>query len=565
MPGITVLGVNDGHNGGAALIRDGKVLAAIQEERLRNIKNYSGTPSRAIRSVYEIANMDPKETDLIAIVSLNRVYAPLAEMPLRVRLFEKISPLLHGHAFSRLYVKVLQSFRPMRKLRKVFEDIGVLDKEVVFIEHHQAHAALAYYQSPIPGDVAVLTLDGAGDGLCSTVSLGRNGRLERIASSTYYDSPGNSFYSEITAYLGMKRWEHEYKLMGLAPYGKPEYCIKEMERIIRINPQKPLEFQNTINACGTQIQKKLRKMLAGHRFDNVAAAAQLHFERLMETWVGNVIRETDIDKIVCSGGSFLNVKANKVIREMEEVEDVFFTPICDDGGTPVGAALEGYNLYCRRDGVKSRRLPPGDLYWGREFDEEDIKRAMEKRRLLDKAERVEGIEAEAARLLSEGKTVALFSGRDEFGPRALGNRSILADPRDLRIVRRLNKAIKMRDFWMPFAPSVLENRMEHYFINARPARYMIEAFDTTEKADEIIACLHPYDRSARPQTVNDWNPRYRKVLEEFEALTGVGGVLNTSFNLHGWPIVGSPETALDTFQNSGLDALAIGNYLLTKK
>jgi carbamoyltransferase len=560
----TILGVNDGHNAGAALIRDGRVLAAIQEERLRNIKNYSGTPSRSIRSVYEIANVDPMDTDLIAIVSLNRVYAPLAEMPLRVRLFEKISPLLHSHVFSRFYVKVLHRFRPMRKLKKVFSDVGILDREVVFIEHHQAHAALAYYQSPIPGEVAVLTLDGAGDGLCSTVSIGRNNRIERIASSTYYDSPGNSFYSEITAYLGMKRWEHEYKVMGLAPYGRAEYCIRQMERMIRINPRKPLEFQNTINACGTQIQGKLRKMLAGHRFDNIAAAAQLHFERLMKTWVRNVVRETGIHKIVCSGGSFLNVKANKVIREMEEVEDVFFTPICDDGGTPVGAALEGYNLYCRREGVKPRRFPPGDLYWGREFSDDDIRRALERKNLLDKAERVEGVEAAVAGLLCEGKIVGLFSGRDEFGPRALGNRSILADPRDLRVVRRLNKAIKMRDFWMPFAPSVLENRMDDYFINPRPARYMIEAFDTTERADEITACLHPYDRSARPQTVNEWNPRYRRVLEEFEARTGVGGVLNTSFNLHGWPIVGSPETALETFQNSGLDALALGNYLLTK-
>jgi carbamoyltransferase len=561
---VTVLGINDGHNAGAALVRDGAVLAAIQEERIRNIKNYSGTPTESIKAVFDIAGAAPGDVALIAIVSLNRVYAPLAEMPFRVRLFEKLSPFLHSHAFSKYYVKVLHKFRPMKNLRRTFSEMGLLDKETVFIEHHSAHAALAYYQSPFSGETVALTLDGAGDGLSSTVNICMDSGIERVASSTYYDSPGNSFYSEITAYLGMKRWEHEYKIMGLAPYGKAEYCIKEMESIIRVNPRNPLEFQNTINACGTQIQGKLHKMLAGHRFDNIAAAAQLHFEGLMKKWVMNVVRKTGINRIACSGGSFLNVKANKVIREMEEVEDVFFTPICDDGGTPVGAALEGYHRYCERDGIKAKRIPIGNLYWGREFGEGDVREALERRGMSNKAEYFEDIESEIAKLLCKGKIVARFNGRDEFGPRALGNRSILGDPKNLGIIGRLNRAIKMRDFWMPFAPSILESRMKDYMVGARPARYMVEAFGTTEKAEEIIAGLHPYDRTARPQTVNDWNPDYRRILEEFEARTGVGGVLNTSFNLHGWPIVGSPETALDTFEKSGLDALAIGNYLILK-
>jgi carbamoyltransferase len=280
--------------------------------------------------------------------------------------------------------------------------------------------------------------------------------------------------------------------------------------------------------------------------------------------VRNAVEETGIRRVACSGGSFLNVKANKAIREMEEVEEAFFLPTCDDGGTPVGAALEAYHEYCEREGVKPKRCELAHLYLGREFEEDRVKEALVKAKLWEKAARVEGPEPEIAKLVSEGKIDARFAGRDEFGPRALGNRSILADPRDAGVIRRINMAIKMRDFWMPFAPSILETRMHDYLVDAKPARYMIEAFDTTEKAEEIVAGLHPYDRTARPQTVNAWSPSYLNILREFEELTGVGGVLNTSFNLHGYPIVGSPEVAVETFLNSGLDALAIGDYLVVK-
>jgi carbamoyltransferase len=562
--GVTVLGVNDGHNAGAALIKDGKVLAAIQEERLRNIKNYSGVPGLAIKKVFEISRLSPSELDIIAIVSLNRTYAPLKETPLKVKLFEKLSPFVHSHAFSKFYVNLLHRFRSMKELNNVFKELDILEKETVFIEHHLAHAACAYYQRPWDGETLILTLDGAGDGLSATVNIGDNFDIDRIASSTYYDSLGNAFYSEITAYLGLKRWEHEFKCMGMAPYGKAEYCLDKMRRLIRINPKKPLEFQNISRACNTQVQKKLRKLLAGQRFDNIAAAAQRHFEDLVVQWVKNCIEETGIHSLACSGGSFLNVKANKLIREMGEVEEAFFYPASDDGGTPVGAALEAYYRFCEREGTKPEKHELRDLYFGNEFGNEDIKHVLKDRGWFEKAEYLDEIDIEVANLVSKGKIIARFNGRGEWGPRALGSRSILADPHDLKVIRKLNFAIKMRDFWMPFAPSILESRMNDYLMGAKPARYMIEAFDTTEKAKDIIAGLHPYDRTARPQTVNDWDPGYRRLLEEFEDLTGIGGILNTSFNLHGWPIVGSPEQALWTFENSGLDGVAIGNYLVTK-
>jgi carbamoyltransferase len=561
---VLVLGVHDGHNAGAALIRNGTVLAAINEERTNNVKNSSGPPLNAIKKVFTIAGVKPADLSIIAVVGLLRTHAPLKERPLHVKLYERLTPYVHGHAFCDLLVKTLHRYRRMDELNALFKEMGIADRELFFIEHHLAHAACAYYQRPWNDETLVLTLDGAGDCLCATVSIGKDLGIKRIASSTHYDSPSNNFYSEITGYFGLKRWEHEYKVMGLAPYGRPEYCIDAMRKLVRINPRKPLEFQNISGAYLSRIQPKLRKSLAEQRFDNVAAAAQAYFEELVVRWVQNCVKETGIRRLACAGGSFLNVKANKLIREMEEVSDAFFYPASDDGGTAVGAAMEAYYRYCQRESIDAVRHSLRDIYYGAEYDDEYINRALQKTGWLAKAKRLDAIEGEVGELISKGKIIARFGGRDEWGPRALGNRSIIADPRDMRVIRKINFAIKQRDFWMPFAPSVLEDRAGDYFINIKPARYMIEAFDTTERADEIIAGLHPYDRTGRPQMVNEWNPSYRKIIQAFQSITGVGGVLNTSFNIHGYPIVGTPEIALATLENSGLDGLAVGNWLVLK-
>lgn len=560
---VVVLGVHDGHNSGASLVKDGSVVAAISEERLVNVKNYSGTPKNSIKTVFDIANIHPSDVSLIAIAGLVRTHAPLKERPLHVEMYERFAGLFKSHMMSSLLINTLGKRRKMAELNEIFKELGIENKECAIIEHHRAHAASAYYQRPWDDKTLVLTLDGAGDGVCSTINIGENHSFNRIASTTAYNSPSNVFYSEITGYLGLKRWEHEYKVMGMAPYGVPSYCIDQMRQIARVNPKNPLEFENTIGAYCSYVQPKLQRLLAEQRFDNISAAAQEHFEQILQQWVKNAINETGIHKVACAGGSFLNVKANKLLREMDEVDDLFIYPGASDEGIAIGASLEGYYRYCDKEGITPKKENLSNIYYGKEYSNEIIENLLKRTGWIKKAAYLDDIDSEIGETVAKGKILARFNGRDEFGPRGLGNRSILADPRDLKVIRKINFAIKYRDFWMPFAPSILPERMSDYLKDAKLAPYMIEAFDTTPKAEEIIAGLHPKDMTARPQTVL-WNEGYTKVLKSFEDLTGVGGVLNTSFNLHGYPMVGTPEVALSTLENSGLDGLAIGNWLIMK-
>lgn len=560
---VIVLGIHDGHNAGAALIKDGEVLAAINEERLNNIKNYSGVPVLAIKKVFDIAKIDPSDINLIAVASFLRLDDPVKVEGNKLHfLAEHTAPLMHQKWFIKPSVFILHKFRKINGIIDVLSELGIADKKISFIEHHLTHAACAYYQRPWDDKTLILTLDGMGDGLSASVSIGTDFNIKRIAETSFYDSVGNNLYSEITAFLGMKRWEHEYKIMGLAPYGRYDGIIDVLRKVVRVNPQKPLEFENISGYYLKKMQVYYQKALTGYRFDNIAAATQKLFEELVIEWIKNSIKETKIHKIVCAGGSFLNVKLNKLIRELEEVENVFFYPAAEDGGTAVGTAMEGYYRYCQKNNIPAKKVDITHVYYGQLFSKEQVEEFIKSNRLRS-AKKVSY--EEVAKLLAQGKIIARFSGRDEWGPRALGNRSIMADPRNMGVIRKINFAIKQRDFWMPFAPAVLEEDQKQYFKNSRFAPYMIEAFDSKKEAKGIIAGLHPYDLTGRPQTVNDWNPGWQGIIREFKKITGVGGILNTSFNLHGYPLVGDLETALWTFRNSDLDGLLIEDWLIEKK
>lgn len=574
---IVVLGINDGHDAGAALIRNGRVLAAVAEERLNNIKHFAGLPELSINEVFKVSKTDPSDVSLIALVS----YDPPGREntnALSTKLMLKMSPLLHSDTFIRIYTNYKKAHRDLKEINRIARRLGIINVETMLVEHQSAHASVAYRSAPwgyydnnSTNQILILTADGAGDGLSSTVSIGSKGIIKRIASSSYYDSLGNAFYTEITRFLGLKPWDHENKVMGLAPYGKAEPCIEKMRGIISIDPHNPLSFKNMMGSLGIHLQPKLRKLFANQRFDNVAAAAQQHLEDLVKAWVINAVKKTGLNKIACAGGIFLNVKLNKLLREASEINEVFIYPAPDDEGNVVGAALEAYCEYCKRDGIIPNHVPISETYYGPEYDNEVILQALTRSPHYSdwRCDFYDDMDGYAGELLAKGKIIARCSNRLEWGPRALGNRSILADPTDTSTIHRINFAIKQRDFWMPFAPSILEDRAKDYLVDDQFAPYMIMAFDTKgSDADRnpIPAVVHPYDNTCRPQTVKkSWNSGYHKLMKSFENITGIGAILNTSFNLHGFPMVGTPEMALWTLRNSKLDSLLLGNYLITKR
>ena len=459
--------------------------------------------------------------------------------------------------------------RQHRRVRELLE-MGISFDKILFVDHHTAHAAAAYYGlANFEDDVLVLTCDGAGDGLCATVNIGRRGRIDRLHQIPQSESIAN-IYAMATFLMGMVPLEHEYKLMGLAPYAEPkgaDQVFQELKRLIRFDPMSRLGWRRAGGCPETYLSYRfLRQLCERKRFDWLAGGLQKFTEFMLAEWVKRCIAETGIRRLALSGGIFMNVKANKHILELPEVEDLFVYPSCGDETNAMGSA---YWAYAQKAGI-AKITPLRDLYWGRAFSDAEVERALQgfKFKVPVRYERVTPIEPAVARLLAEGKVVARFKGREEFGARALGNRSILARPSDPAVVRVINEAIKSRDFWMPFAPSLLEESSPDYLINPKGIRSpnMILSFDTTERRSEIAAAIHPFDFTARPQEVSaELNPEYHALLKEFQRLTGIGGLLNTSFNLHGYPIVSGPEDALDVLERSGLTHLAIENWLVEKR
>ena len=563
---MRVLGIHDGHSAAACVYEDGRLRAATQEERLNRVKNWSGLPEKSIRTVLELSHMKVTDIDVVAMNGHHMPY-PKDRHAVMDEYRRTGSVGMSVKKFLRhTYLRTAYQDKRKRERSAGLEKLGIQRDKVVYVDHHMAHAAAAYYGlANFDDDILVLTNDGAGDGICATVNIGRKGKVERIAQVPESESIGN-IYAMVTFILGMVPLEHEYKLMGMAPYAHEEHArpiYESLRRLMEFDKKNPMVWRRVGDCPETYFSYNyLTKLLELKRFDTICAGLQRFTEEMLGTWVKNCVEKTGIRKLALSGAVFMNVKANKVIMDLPEVESLYVFPSCGDETNAMGAAYWAYTQKADPTTVE----PLDGLYLGRSFDNEEIRKV-----LPDMAgyrwEYFDDIEAEAARLLAEGQVVARFKGRSEFGARALGNRSILADPMRQNLIREINDMIKSRDFWMPFAPSMLPDAAKEYLINPKnvDAPYMILAFDTTEKRSDLPAALHPYDFTARPQVVKKkTNPDYYHLIEEFQKRTGRGVVLNTSFNLHGFPIVDSPEDALDVLHRSGLRYLALGNYMVRK-
>ena len=569
---MRIVGIHDGHNASVAYIENGCLKFAIQEERLNLIKNYWGFPHTSFDFLLSKYDLESQDIDLIVFSSKympkgmdrdrlieahnqdNNIYEIFRNLMAEKDIYKRLT-------FHRLRRKKLSNTN-MEMRRRNLKKYNFSDGKIYFLDHHLSHAAAAYYGLKYDDDpYLILTLDGGGDSLCATVSIGKNGMIERLSETHQGHSIGN-IYSRITFLMGFVPWEHEYKLMGMAPYANPDRSerVRQMfSSYLDLDDKNPMSFKRKIPESTTYITKRLEKDIRGLRFDEICAGLQIFTEDLIVRWVKECIGITGIRRVLCSGGVFMNVKANKRIMELPEVDIISIFPSCGDETNSIGAAF--FLAYQNKDSV----APLSHFYTGHHFNNEFVEQEIKKTDISWTY--FDDIDEKIASLLADQKIVARCSGAMEFGARALGNRSILANPSSQDCVRVINMMVKKRDFWMPFAPVLRKERMHEYIINPKniDSPYMMFTFDTTTKRNEFMGAVHNADLTARAQIISEEaNPQYYNIIKKFEEKTGMGVLLNTSFNLHGCPIVMGPREAIDVFSKSGLQYLVLENYLLWK-
>lgn len=587
---MIILGIHDGHNASAALIIDGKLKCAIAEERLSRQKNHYGFPEKAIKCVLEQSQIKSEDIDKVAMSSnsLSPAYfytgrnANLSVLDYwkeqkefwYPKLIENKNPKyleVLSHRVDKTNFPYDESLISSEsdsegmwnaRVKHMANFLKIDEQKISYYNHHKCHAYYSYVMCPKKDqDLLVYTMDGFGDNANGTVSKGSPGQfLDEISRSSNCNI--GRLYRYATLLLGMRPAEHEYKLMGLAAYNSDKYGNEAYKVYAET-------LQN--DGLGFKYKKEIKdhffyfkEKLEGQRFDAIAYGIQKRCEELLVNWISNGINETGIKNVVLSGGVAQNIKANKLITELDGLNYLFVPPGPGDESISIGAA---YLALLEKKSVSEIKAPENG-YLGPSFSNIEIKKSIEKNLLNDYSVNQADNDI-IAKLLAKGDVVARFGNEGmEFGARALGARSILADPRKPEVIHHINKLVKMRDFWMPFAPSIISERENDYIKNPKSidSRFMAVGFDTTDLAEkDIPAGLHPFDRTARPQIVfKKDNPSYHSLIKAFEDLTGVGALMNTSFNIHGEPIVGSPDDAISTFIRCGLHHLLIGDYLISK-
>jgi len=556
---MITLGINYqmSHDSAACLVKDGRILFAVAEERLSRLKHDSHFPARSIKACLEYARVTPEKIDHICFGWPQPYKAFIHD--LRTVLACQQSPKYIFNTTNHFF----RMFRQKGGMRRFISLFGSTNAKVHFVDHHLAHAISAYCFSGLK-KATIVVIDGRGAWESTSIWYGHEGRIDHILTIPWPNSLG-LFYAEFTHYLGFERYSDEWKVMGLAPYGKREINLNEFinshNKPYWVNVHRLL-WKTSKGISDLEIllgPKRCPETEINERHKNIAFAVQEACEQAMFRIVQMAIERTHCRNLCLAGGVALNSKANGKILSSGLVDQMFVQPASSDDGVALGAALIPY--------LKAGHCVPvaemKEVYLGPGFDDHEIESQLRAYKLsyiyLEDPTKV------AAKLLSEGNIIGWFQGRMEFGPRALGNRSILADPRDPMMKDKVNNAVKFRESWRPFAPSILAEAAPEYFECASLSPFMIFTFRVKSDKRDIIPAVTHVDGSARVQTVEkNINPLYWQLIKEFERLTHVPVVMNTSFNLRGEPIVCSPGDAIRTFFCSGMDALIIGNYLVRK-
>ncbi len=572
---MIVLGVSDGMTGGTALIEDGRIIYAVHEERVTRAKMATGFPRESIDRILSDTHTKPEEIDAIAVATVNEFYreeaiaydgwllreqAPLKEALLNVS--SVVNQALGAKPFLR---KSYYDFKGLlgRMRRKAVEERlrrqwGIICP-IRFIDHHFAHACSAYFTSGLR-EATVITMDGAGDNCSSRVYFVRDGRFRTVWNIDSFNSIGN-YYAYITHLCGFKAQKHEGKITGLAAYGKPAY-VDILKRFIAYDDGSTVNRGEVFYWAAV---KAIEKSLP-HSFkrEDLAASMQQVLEEVCSAYIQHWIDKTGCGDVALAGGVFANVKLNQRVHELPAVRSLFVHPGMGDEGLAVGAAFAQSASSGKASSTPIDPVKLADVYFGPGYGVKEIEAAVGEQGM--NAEHILDIDRKIAELLAQGHVVARFDGRMEYGPRALGNRSILYQPTDPAVNDWLNKRLKRTEF-MPFAPVTLDEFAGQCYENLEGARYpatfMTITFNCTDWMKQHCPAVVHVDGTARPQLVDrKTNPSYFRILQEYHRLTGLPCVINTSFNMHEEPIVCTPTDALRAFKDGGLDYLAIGNFLV---
>jgi carbamoyltransferase len=588
------------HDSAAAIIVDGEIIAAAQEERFTRKKHDSSFPANAVKYVLEESGTDI--TDLTAVAFYEK---PLIKFERLLETYHAFAPRGIKSFNTAIPVWIKEKLFMKKMLRKELQKFKLENHRLWFPEHHLSHAASAYYPSPFE-EAAILTLDGVGEWATTTICHGKGNQIEIIKELNFPHSLG-LLYSAFTYYTGFKVNSGEYKLMGLAPYGNAgsAQCKDFVQKIraelvdIREDGSILLNMKYFDFATGLRMSNDSRwKKLFGlpprqeeseltQDYMNMALAIQQVTEEVVLKLAATARELTGCKNLAMAGGVALNSVANGKLLESGLYDDIWIQPAAGDAGGAVGAAFAGWHIGLG----KERRIEPGSdamkgAYLGPEYSNNEIKKIINRynasyQQFTDFDELLKVV----AKHLSEGKVVGWFRGRMEFGPRALGNRSILGDARNPEMQKKMNLKIKFREGFRPFAPAVAEEDIREYFIMDRPSPYMLfvvpvnksrciavpEGFNDLGLFDRLyfrrsdIPAVTHIDYSARIQSVGrETNPDFWKLIHEFKKVTGCSVLINTSFNVRGEPIVCTPDDGFRCFMRTGMDYLVLGDYLFDK-